>query len=370
MSVKSNYHSGAPYAFVSYSHKDEVVIQAVEKVQEVFNLWWDDLLIAGDRWDSERVLPAIADPNCKCILAFYSENYVQSEACQNEVSAALKNGKKIIPISVEGLSLNEIILKTEKKLNDTVKLNNVHKMCINIGGGEKSTSGNKVLFVSLTNQNYMDDFCKVLEHYLEPEASISKWLKTSYEYRIKERLEELIEDFDDYEQIGALYEEEASDYAVGSNTYAYIMPLLARFKYAIKNRFKNTNYPEEGINEVKSEMCFDYGFDESIFDDDDEFDYNDFAVLLYRCVTDIPLLCRYMKNNSDYASGKDSEDFRKNVIEWMNSRHLYYANVEFEADSSYYDCTYENLVGYIAVMENFMMYIERTYPKVVKLLMN
>lgn len=66
--LKSMFHEGAPYAFVSYSHRDEIVLKTLEQIQQVYNIWWDGEMLAGDRWDSERAMPAIE--GCNCVLAF------------------------------------------------------------------------------------------------------------------------------------------------------------------------------------------------------------------------------------------------------------------------------------------------------------
>lgn len=52
--LKSMFHEGAPYAFVSYSHRDEIVLKTLEQIQQVYNIWWDGEMLAGDRWDSKE----------------------------------------------------------------------------------------------------------------------------------------------------------------------------------------------------------------------------------------------------------------------------------------------------------------------------
>lgn len=346
--VKSMFIPGAPYAFVSYTHRDEIVPQTLEQIQQVFNIWWDIEMIAGDRWDSEKAMPAIE--GCNCVLAFYSHNYLNSEPCRNEIEAAMKNGKKIIPVSVEGLSLNQLITEVETKLDaESEELRKIQKLCTDIGGGEKSTKGNKVLYVDLKNEQWADSLYKSLEQHLKPVVFMREWLEETDEYRIKKEFQTFFDNGIDFD------ESDETDDTSGEGIFEF----LAGLRYAIENKGKAI--PQDCVDELTHQLMVDFDFDE----------YRDVTVsyftwMLYNMICEIRNIESFMRKNNDFIPDSiPFEERAEKILSWMNDRG--FLNGTF--NSFYYDNPNAEIIqmcGVVETVEKVLQYMERTYPEAIK----
>ena len=94
------YSGDQPYAFVSYSHRDEgMVFPLVKKMQEDgYRIWLDRGIEVGTEWSNN-----IADRlrRCEAVIFFVSKNSVASENCLDEVSFAKSHKKPAILIYLE-----------------------------------------------------------------------------------------------------------------------------------------------------------------------------------------------------------------------------------------------------------------------------
>lgn len=81
------YDGDAPYIFISYSHKDsKEVWPIVAKMQrDGYCVWYDEGIDPGSEWD-DNIASHIE--KCGCMLAFISQNYLNSENCRDELSYA------------------------------------------------------------------------------------------------------------------------------------------------------------------------------------------------------------------------------------------------------------------------------------------
>ncbi len=99
------YEGKEPYAFISYSHKDsEKVFEILGKLQDKgLRLWYDRGITLGSDW-SDDIANHIC--NCKCMLAFHSQNSAKSRHCKNEIYFAVKEEKNILSIFLEEVKLD------------------------------------------------------------------------------------------------------------------------------------------------------------------------------------------------------------------------------------------------------------------------
>lgn len=347
--VRSVFLEGAPYAFVSYTHRDEIVLKTLEQIQQVYNIWWDGEMLAGDRWDSERAMPAIQ--GCNCVLAFYSHNYVNSVPCRNEIEAALKFDKKIIPVSVEGVSLKQLIQDVEDKLDaENEDLRKIQKLCSEIGGGAKSTEENKVLYVDLKSEQWADSLYKSLEQYLKPTVYLREWLYKSDDYRIKKEFETLLEN--------GIDPDEGSDESDETNT-EYIFSFLAGLRYAIQN--KGAVIPENLADELGRQLMCEY------YEEGCDITVGEFTWVLYRMMCEIRCIESFLMKKNDYIPNCDaySEEAASKTLKWMHDRGI--LNGTFCS----FNCDHPNqfiasICDVVQTVENLLKYIEKTYPEAIK----
>lgn len=104
------------YMFISYAHKDSEIVYSDLFVlyKNCLNYWYDKQLSAGDEWDV-AVEHVIRDPKCAGIILYFSLNMVKSAACEKEIRiykeivAQGRKDFKLIPISVDGISVNATV---------------------------------------------------------------------------------------------------------------------------------------------------------------------------------------------------------------------------------------------------------------------
>ena len=89
------YEGKEAYIFVSYAHKDSAaVLPIIEKLYEQkYRIWYDEGIAPGSEWPKN-----IADHlnGASAVLIFVSQNSLDSENCENEVSRASKSDKLLI----------------------------------------------------------------------------------------------------------------------------------------------------------------------------------------------------------------------------------------------------------------------------------
>ncbi len=94
-----------PYIFVSYSHKDENVLDIIKRLKELkLRIWYDDNIFGGSEWD-DNIAEHIK--NCHIFCAFISHSYSDSRNCNDELKYALNKEKDVHIIYLEELELSE-----------------------------------------------------------------------------------------------------------------------------------------------------------------------------------------------------------------------------------------------------------------------
>lgn len=98
------YEGNEPYIFLSYCHKDSDLVYPLftQMVKDGYRVWYDDGNIAGDDWP-ENIANHLN--NCCVCVAFISENSSNSHNCNTEVTFAIKQAKKLLPVMLEEFSL-------------------------------------------------------------------------------------------------------------------------------------------------------------------------------------------------------------------------------------------------------------------------
>ena len=94
------YEGDEPYIFVSYSHKDrDKVYPVIARLQkDGYRVWYDEGIHAASQWD-EFIAAHIKD--CGYMLAFISQNYVESSNCKDEINFARDLNKKRLLVYLE-----------------------------------------------------------------------------------------------------------------------------------------------------------------------------------------------------------------------------------------------------------------------------
>lgn len=98
------YTGNEDYIFVSYSHKDSDRVHPIinRLLSNGFRVWYDEGIDPGTEWDEN-----IADHLKRCvgILAFLSQNYLDSENCRDELNYARDLGKGRLLVYLEPVEL-------------------------------------------------------------------------------------------------------------------------------------------------------------------------------------------------------------------------------------------------------------------------
>jgi hypothetical protein len=107
--VPEPYEQEGPYLFVSYKRQElPKIANFINAISDAgFNLWIDSGIHGGEEWDEilERKLM-----NATAILAFASEQYVESKYCRREVKFADALNNPIIPVLIEPVKLRHGLL--------------------------------------------------------------------------------------------------------------------------------------------------------------------------------------------------------------------------------------------------------------------
>ena len=99
------YEGSKPYIFVSYSHLDkkEVMgyIEGLEK--QGFRVWFDGGIEAGSEWP-EFIANRLSDS--ACVMAFISENFVESRNCRRELAFSQELEKQQLNVYIKKVELS------------------------------------------------------------------------------------------------------------------------------------------------------------------------------------------------------------------------------------------------------------------------
>lgn len=104
MSRPSAYKGNDPYIFVSYCHKDDArVWPMIEGLQKRgMRVWYDEGIEWGSHWD-QVIFEHLS--GCACVVAFVTENFLQSENCMDEISFAKDEQKGPFIVFLDNLEL-------------------------------------------------------------------------------------------------------------------------------------------------------------------------------------------------------------------------------------------------------------------------
>ena len=94
------YAGRKPFAFVSYSHKDEAEVLKTlgELWRHGMRLWYDTGIEGGEGW---RAAIESRIEACELVLYFHSANSATSPECVNEITFANSERRKIVPIRLD-----------------------------------------------------------------------------------------------------------------------------------------------------------------------------------------------------------------------------------------------------------------------------
>lgn len=100
------------FIFFSYSHENTEIVLAdiIEMKHHGMPLWYDKSLSVGEKWD-ESAISIIKKNNCIVFLLYISYESLKSENVLKEFLAAREEKKKIIPIVLGEVTIQELILK-------------------------------------------------------------------------------------------------------------------------------------------------------------------------------------------------------------------------------------------------------------------
>lgn len=92
-----------PFIFISYSHKDEeVVLPLISKLQEKYNVWFDEGIHFGSEWEEEILLKI---ETCRVFVYIVSKNSLKSSNCEDEILYARNVDKEFFNIIIEEFEL-------------------------------------------------------------------------------------------------------------------------------------------------------------------------------------------------------------------------------------------------------------------------
>lgn len=98
------YEGNEPYIFVSYSHRDNEIVQPLLEAlsRAGYRVWYDAGIHAGTQWTTE-LANKIAESTV--FMPLHSRASIQSDFCRREIAFAQDEGKIIIPVYLEDVEL-------------------------------------------------------------------------------------------------------------------------------------------------------------------------------------------------------------------------------------------------------------------------
>lgn len=93
-----------PYIFISYAHKDAQQILPIigNLINNGYNIWYDEGIDPGTEWD-ENIASHVE--NCGMMIAFMSNNYINSNNCKDELNYARDLDKNRLLVYLEDVKL-------------------------------------------------------------------------------------------------------------------------------------------------------------------------------------------------------------------------------------------------------------------------
>ena len=100
------YKGNEPFIFVSYNHDDaEVVYRIITDLHERgYRIWHDNGISTGDNF-VEALAKRIKDS--EAVFCFLSPGYLESPYCKRELTFALSNKKRVVPIKIVKFKLSD-----------------------------------------------------------------------------------------------------------------------------------------------------------------------------------------------------------------------------------------------------------------------
>ncbi|MBQ5959933.1 MAG: TIR domain-containing protein [Firmicutes bacterium] len=94
------YEGQEPFVFVSYAHKDTDKVMGVltELDRRGYRIWYDDGIVPGSEWP-ENIAEHLTDS--AMVLAFISQNSIDSPNCRREITFALSKRKPFLSVVLE-----------------------------------------------------------------------------------------------------------------------------------------------------------------------------------------------------------------------------------------------------------------------------
>jgi TolB-like protein/Tfp pilus assembly protein PilF len=120
------YKGDEPHVFVCYSHADaDDVYPEIEWLHDqAINVWYDEGISAGKNWRAETGLSL---ERADRVLFYISRHSLESDHCNREINLALDEGKEIIPVYLEDVTLTPDL---------KIGLNRVHALHRESGAGD------------------------------------------------------------------------------------------------------------------------------------------------------------------------------------------------------------------------------------------
>ena len=99
----SPYTGKDPFIFISYAHRDDQrVLPVIHKLLAAgFRVWYDDAIEKGREWDND-IARHVRD--CAVFIPFFTENYLASRNCKNELRYALSKNRRCLAVFLEEIS--------------------------------------------------------------------------------------------------------------------------------------------------------------------------------------------------------------------------------------------------------------------------
>ena len=102
----SPYTGKEPFIFISYAHRDDQrVLPVIHKLLAAgFRIWYDDAIEKGREWDND-IARHVRD--CAVFIPFFTENYLDSFNCKNELRYALSKKRRCLAVFLEEISFED-----------------------------------------------------------------------------------------------------------------------------------------------------------------------------------------------------------------------------------------------------------------------
>jgi len=98
------YKGNEPYVFVCYAHEDKAIVYPEIQwiYEQTVNVWYDEGISAGKNWRAEIGLSLESSSR---VLFYISQQSLKSDHCNREINFALDEGKEIVPVYLEDVTL-------------------------------------------------------------------------------------------------------------------------------------------------------------------------------------------------------------------------------------------------------------------------